>query len=375
MFGSLPEGDYHGDIAHGFGSLPDAATQGDLAHGFGSLPDAPTQGDLAHGFGERGGDSVWSNIQQVGLGAVAVQPISPSDLKATPPLNKVLDYGDAVYVRVMADNVKDAADKAALVFEGFEVVEPYVVKPCPRRRGVFHVKAAKADVDGMGRLVKRGRSGTGGNKPLTPRQVNRYLRGKPVRISRRGNRISVYGLAPNRDAALRRASAAAERQKVRGVNFTNAVPLGLTPAGKLWQVNGRIGSARKASAESAAEMREQARTVADTAAKIAIEPVVQAFDDAMQQGASYEEATVDASAYSDDAYVEARYQAAVEALMSDSFGGLPMENYHGSYTDGGAFGGIPMENYHGSYTSEMGAIPMENYHGSYTDELGSSCGC
>jgi hypothetical protein len=284
---------------------------------FGSLPEGDYNGDLAQGFG-----------------AAAVQPIRPRDLRATPPLNKVIDRGDAVYVRVMADNVKDAADKAALIFEGFEVVEPYVVKPCPRRRGVFHVKAAKADVDSMGRRKERGRSGTGGNKPLTPEQVNKYLRGKTVRISRRGNRVSVYGLAPNRNAALRRASEAAERQKVRGVNFTNAVPLGLTPAGKLWQVNGIIGSASKASAESAAETREQARTVADTAAKIAIEPVVQAFDDAMQQGASYEEATVDASAYSDDDYVEARYNAAVEALMSDAFGGIPMENYHGSYTDG-----------------------------------------
>jgi len=327
MFGSLPEGDYQGDLAHGFGSLPEGDYHGDLAHGFGSLPEGDYEGDFAHGFG-----------------AVAVQPISPSDLKATPPLNKVLDYGDAVYVRVMADNAKDAADKAALIFEGFEVVEPYVVKPCPRRRGVFHVKAAKADVDSMGRRRKRGgrgRSGTGGNKPLTPRQVNNYLRGKPVRISRRGNRISVYGHAPNRDAALRRASRAAERQKISNANFVNAVPLGLTPAGKLWQVNGRIGSASKASAESAAETREQARTVADTAAKIAIEPIVQAFDDAMQEGASYEEATVDASAYADDDYVEARYNAAIEALMSDSFGGLPMENYHGIYTD----------------------------------ELGSSCGC
>ena len=223
-----------------FGSLPEGNYQGDYAHGFGSLPEGNYQGDYAHGFGE-GGDKVWSNIQRVGLGAArpVLRRIRSTDLKITPPLNKVVDYGDAVYVRVIADNVKDAADKAALSFAAVDVVEPYAVIPCQRRKGVFHVKAAKVSPDSMGRRGSRGgKAGTGGNKMLSPRQVRRYLRGKPVRISRRKDRISVYGLAPNRSAALRLAKSAAKASRVKGANFVNAVPLGNTPLGKLWQVNG-----------------------------------------------------------------------------------------------------------------------------------------
>lgn len=377
-----------------FGTLPEGNYQGDYAHGFGTLPEGNYQGDYAHGFGE-GGDKVWSNIQRVGLGAEGpvMRRIQPSDLKATAPLNKVVDYGDAVYIRVIADNVRDAADKAALAFTAVEVVEPYAVIPCQRRKGVFHVKAAKVDpTDSMGRRGGSGggRAGTGGNKMLSPRQVRRYLRGKPVRISRRRDRISVYGFARNRSRALRLAQRAAGRKGIKNANFVNAVPLGNTPVGKLWQVNGRVGSAGKATKESAAEVREQMRTIADTATKFSIGPIVEAaamVDQAMRvptpRGAGfYDDQGFEMQASMDEAsdgdYVEARYQAAVQALMSDSFGGIPMGNPHGSYVD--ELGRIPMLNNQGSYVAdggltELGAIPMLNYHGSYTDELGGSCGC
>ena len=345
-----------------FGSLPEGNYQGDYAHGFGSLPEGNYQGDYAHGFGE-GGDKVWTNIQRVGLGAESpvVRRIQSSDLKITPPLNKVIDYGDAVYVRVIADNVKDAADKAALSFAAVDVVEPYAVIPCPRRRGVFHVKAAKVSPDSMGRGGSGGgAASTGGNKMLSPRQVRRYLRGKPVRISRRKDRISVYGLAPNRSAALRLAKSAAKASRVKGANFVNAVPLGNTPLGKLWQVNGRVGSAGKAQKESAAEVKEQGRTIADTAAKVAISPMVEIFD-AIEQGIRAEEVhsqgygpqdaemQADLDEVADEDYVEARYNAAVQALMSDSFSG----DSDGSYTNE-AFNGIPMTDDDGSYTSGFG---------------------
>ena len=364
-----------------FGSLPEGNYQGDYAHGFGSLPEGNYQGDYAHGFGE-GGDKVWSNIQRVGLGAdrPVVRRIQPSDLKITPPLNKVVDYGDAVYVRVIADNVKDAADKAALSFTAVDVLEPYAVIPCSRRKGVFHVKAAKMNPDasmgrrgsrggggGRGRRVSRGsKASTGGNKLLSPAQVHRYLRGKLVRISRRSDRISVYGIAPGRVAALGVAKRAARAAKIKGANFVNAVPLGVVlgppgspPGMKLWQVNGRVGSAGKAKKESEAEVKEQGRTIADTAAKIAISPMVEIFDaiDEINQGYAPEDDVMqeDLDEVADEDYVEARYNAAVQALMNDSFGG----DSDGSYTNE-AFDGIPMTDDDGSYMNEA---------------FGGSCGC
>jgi hypothetical protein len=124
-------------------------------------------------------------------------------------------------------------------------------------------------------------------------------------------------------------------------------------------VNGRVGSAGKAQKESAAEVKEQGRTIADTAAKIAISPMVEIFDaiDEINQGYAPEDAEMqaDLDEVADEDYVEERYNAAVQALMSDSFGG----DSDGSYTNE-AFDGIPMTDDDGSYMNEA---------------FGGSCGC
>jgi len=147
--------------------------------------------------------------------------------------------------------------------------------------------------------------------------------------------------------------------------FSNANPLGTTPIGKLYSVNGRVGASEgKSKAEGDKEGKEQLRTIADTAAKVAVGPSVMRhhhgmYDDGEDDGGGYfvpdwydPDADYDGA---DEAYVEARYEAAVDALMADAFGGVQWvapEVAPGSWAE---FNGLPDADDAGDIASGFGA--------------------